>query len=222
MSALPAPACPSRHADLSQGATGDLNLWSCPTGDGLAFTVSEAYTRLQEDEIARLWELADKAGPGPHACPICTGPMRRATGGYDDDEIKLGEKDDTPDTGSVILDICVGDQFVWFDAGELDLMPQDKKDAEPSSEELATIGKMTRQFGHNLTETWEKRDSNPIVDAVYRHVVRHPGFLGVVDHMALDPEAMDELANETKNAREEEAEDDARDAAAKNSGAPNA
>jgi Zn-finger nucleic acid-binding protein len=216
MSALPAPACPTCHAALSQGATGDLNFWSCPTGDGLAFTVSEAYTRLQEDEVARLWELANAAAPGPYACPICTGPMRRTTVGYDDDEIKEGEKGDAPDTGSAILDICAGDQFVWFNSGELDLMPQDKKDAKPSPEETANIDKISRQFGHDLTETWEKRDSpHGLVGAVYRHVVRHPGFLGVVDHMALDPEAIGRLADETDSARKQEAEDDASGAAAK-------
>jgi hypothetical protein len=214
MSALTAPACPTWHAALSLGATGDLNFWSCPTGDGLAFTVSEGYTRLQEDEIARLWELANKAGPGPYACPICTGPMRRATVGYDDDEIKEGEKGDTPDTGSAVLDVCVGDQFVWFDAGELDLLPQDKKDAKPTAEETANIDNISRQFGHNLTEDWEDRDSRGLFGFVYRHAMRHPGFVGVVDHMALNPEAMGKLADETDSVRKEEAEDDATDAAA--------
>lgn len=214
MSALTAPACPKCHAALSQGATGDLNFWSCPTGDGVAFTVSEAYTRLQEDEIARLWELANKAAAGPYACPICTGPMRRATVGYDDDEIKEGEKGDTPDTGTAILDVCVGDQFVWFDAGELDLMPQDKEDAKPTAEETEAIEKITRQFGHGLSQTWEKEDAHPIEDEVYRHVVRHPHLLGMLDHFAVDPAAMGQLADETDSVRKEELEDDAKDAAA--------
>jgi Zn-finger nucleic acid-binding protein len=214
MSALTAPACPKCDAALALGATGDLNFWSCPTGDGLAFTVSEAYTRLQEDEVARLWDLANKAVAGPYACPICTGPMRRATVGYDDDEFKEGEKGDTTDVGSTIVDVCVGDQFVWFDAGELDLVPQDKKDAKPTPEETANIDKITRQFGHNLTEDWEDRDSRGIVGFVYRHAMHHPGFVGVVDHMALNPEAMGKLADETDSVRKEEAEDDARDAAA--------
>lgn len=49
-----APKCPQCGAELKLGASGRLDAWACPAGHGVGFTLSEAYERVQEDEISSL------------------------------------------------------------------------------------------------------------------------------------------------------------------------
>ena len=61
-----------------------------------------------------------------------------------------GEPGDGPDIGSVEIDVDVPNQFVWFDAGELEELPVDLPDAQPSPEELARITEIAAQFGAGI------------------------------------------------------------------------
>ena len=132
------PHCPICGVELQLGSSGTLDHWSCPAGHGLAMTLSESYERLQEDEIAHLWQLARGRGPGAAAQPVqrrAHGPrrgrLRRRRGR------PRASPATAPDTGSVVVDVDVENEFIWFDAGELDELPVDLPDAPPSPEELA-------------------------------------------------------------------------------------
>jgi hypothetical protein len=57
----PAPKCPECGADLKLGPSGKLDAWSCPAGHGIALTLSEAYERLEDDEIHAIWKDSETA-----------------------------------------------------------------------------------------------------------------------------------------------------------------
>lgn len=51
----------SAVADLKLGPSGKLDAWSCPAGHGIALTLSEAYERLEDDEIHAIWKDSETA-----------------------------------------------------------------------------------------------------------------------------------------------------------------
>ena len=106
---LPAPTCPKCGAELTLGSKDQLDFWSCPAGHGLGFTLSEAYERLQNDEIAKIWHDSQNARAGKYACPMCGVTMANLTVGVD------AKSDST----QVSIDVCREDELFWFDAGEL-------------------------------------------------------------------------------------------------------
>ena len=59
------PRCPACGVDLGLGSSGQLDRWSCPSGHGLAMTLSESYERLQEDfdEVCRRIGIAPRPLP---------------------------------------------------------------------------------------------------------------------------------------------------------------
>lgn len=121
----------------------------------MAATLSELYERAQEDEIHRLWALA-RSAPTPadptqgRACPMCGRTMVSIAVGTDADEVDEGQPGDGPDTGEVPVDVCVADQVVWFDVAELELLPADLPDPQPTPEQEAALADITRQFGDGL------------------------------------------------------------------------
>ena len=133
------PFCPVCGSALALSKDGEFNPWVCPNGHGLAATTSEAYEKAQEDELDLLWALAKKAAPGTRACPMCEQPMVVVDLAWDGDEVSEGRPGDGPDEGHESLDVCVRDEVVWFDAGELDALPADLADAEPTAEQMAQI-----------------------------------------------------------------------------------
>ena len=82
---VPLPSCPICNAPLEARKEGEVDFWSCPAGHGLGFTMSEAYGRVQEDEIARLWQASVSAPQGTSPCAWCGTPMVRVTVGVDTD-----------------------------------------------------------------------------------------------------------------------------------------
>ena len=177
------PHCPICGIELQLGSSGALDRWSCTAGHGLAMTLSESYERLQEDEIGRLWQLARDASPGPLPSPFDGMPMHRFALPYDADEIPEGEPGDGPDLGSVEVDVDVANQFVWFDAGELEELPVDLPDAEPSPEELARVAEIAAQFGQDVEEASRRRDGDDLSEKLYRRIARSPGALSTLDRL---------------------------------------
>ena len=45
------PKCPLCDSGLKLGKSGEVDAWSCPTGHALGIMISEAYGRVQDDEI---------------------------------------------------------------------------------------------------------------------------------------------------------------------------
>lgn len=190
------PKCPQCSAELKLGKNGQVDAWSCPAGHGLGITISEAYGRVQEDEIHRIWEAAKTAPPARHSCPLCGDPMVSVTVGVDLDEAAEGEAGDQPDTAHVSLEVCRDDPFFWFDAGELDGFPQDLPNPEPSPEEQKKIDLVVNTFARNLEQAYEAEENRGIMNKVANRIVRdHPGFVRLLDHVVYRNK-LDELRTE--------------------------
>ena len=184
MSDLPAPTCPKCGAELELGASGTLHAWSCPKGHGLGFTLTVAYERLQDDEIHEIWHDSETAGPGTYACPMCTKPMVAVT-------VAVGG----PGSAEETLDVCRQDEFMWFDAGELDEFPQHVDASPPSADELAKIAQIRATFDHDLDDAVAAEESRGLMNKFANHVVAcHPGLIGLLDH-AVYRHQLDDLAD---------------------------
>ena len=175
------PHCPICGIELQLGSSGTLHHWTCTAGHGLAMTLSESYERLQEDEIALLWQRARAGEPGPLPSPFNGRPMVRVEVDFDDDEVPEGDPGDGEDTGSVVVDVDVENEFIWFDAGELDELPLDHEDAQPSPEELAAEAEIVQRFGAEIEAESEEREGHELSEQLYRRVARHPGALDAMD-----------------------------------------
>jgi hypothetical protein len=177
---LAQPTCPVCSAALVLGAQREFNPWTCPAGHGLAATLSEGYERAQEDELHTLWEAA-KGAPAPAAdarrCPMCTRAMVTVAVPYDADEVDQGLDGDGPDTGDVDVEVCVADQLIWFDAGELETLPADLPDAEPTAEQEAALAQIRADFGENLEAALEAQDDDQITERIYHRLSRNPRLL---------------------------------------------
>lgn len=183
------PLCPVCSAELRLGGspsadgTDSFDCWTCPAGHGLAMTLSESYARLQSDEIAQIWQQARSAAPGPLPSPFSGSPMARVTVEADDDEVAEGQPGDGPTTATVVVDVDVENQFIWLDAGELDELPMDVPDAQPTAEELATEREIVARFGESYVDAVEDRASRELTERLYRRVARHPGALSALDSL---------------------------------------
>jgi Zn-finger nucleic acid-binding protein len=176
------PSCPDCATALELGSRGTVDSWSCPQGHGLAMTLSEAHGRLQDDEIAVLWQTARHAPAGTRKSPFSPHrPMVRVTLPYDSDEIPEGEPGDGPDEGSVELDVDLDQQFIWFDAGELDELPEDLPNTPPSAEEQARVAEIRARFAADIDRALDARDDHELSERLYQRIARRPGL-----HRALD------------------------------------
>jgi hypothetical protein len=180
-SSISIPHCPVGGEELHLGSQGELDYWSCPAGHGLAMTLSESHQRLQDDEVAELWQLARAAAPGPLTSPFGRRQMVRLSLPYDADEIPAGGSGDGPELGTVVLDVDLEEQFIWFDAGELDLLPEDLLDAEPSAQELEQVAQIRARFGQDLEADQTARDDQELSERIYRHIAARPGLAKVLD-----------------------------------------
>jgi Zn-finger nucleic acid-binding protein len=194
---VPPPKCPRCAAELKLGANGQLDCWSCPAGHGLGITLSEAYGRVQDDEIRKLWEASETASPGKYKCPWCAAPMASVALAVDGDEAAEGDAADRADSASVPLDVCREDQFIWLDAGELDELPLDLRNPEPSPDEQRKIRMILSAFDHDLEQAYEDEANRGILNKLANGVVRrHPGFASALEH-AVYGHKLDELEAET-------------------------
>ena len=180
------PQCPRCGAELKLGASGRLDAWTCPAGHGVGLTLSEAYEQAQEDELSRLWEAAKTASAGKHACSMCDRPMANVTIDVDPDE-----SPNAAGSLQVTLDVCRDDQFIWFDPGELDQLPEDLPDPQPSAAEVVEIDRITTVYERELDAAYE--DDSLLGRFADRVSKRHPGFVKFLDRVvyrgALDENA---------------------------------
>ncbi len=77
---------------------------------------------------------------------------------FDGDEIAEGIAGDTADAGEVPVDVCVADQVVWFDVSELDTLPADLADPEPTPEQEAALASIRKDFGDGVVAAAEARE----------------------------------------------------------------
>jgi hypothetical protein len=97
------------------------------------------------------------------------------------------------------LEVCRDDPFIWFDPGELDELPQDLPNPEPSPEEQKKIDLVVNTFARNLEQAYDAEENRGIMNKVANRVVRdHPGFVRLLDHVVYGNK-LDELrADATK------------------------
>ena len=150
---LSAPICPTCGAPLTLEHDGSLDAWVCPHAHGMGFTLSEAYERIDGDEIKTIWQHARVADPGHRPCPICGITM-----------VTVAVAPRAESDADLDLDVCLVDELFWFDAGELDDIPVVAPDAPPTAEETTRLAQITTEFGDELTEEWEARDNAPLRD----------------------------------------------------------
>jgi hypothetical protein len=143
----------------------------------VALTMAESHEQMQQDELDRLWALARAGTPGPLPGPFGGPSMVRVALPYDADEAKEGDDGDTEDLGVVELDVDVDNQFIWFDAGELEQLPEDLPDAEPSAQEQAALGRITQEFSEGYGAALDARDDHEISERIYQRIARRPGML---------------------------------------------
>ena len=108
------PICARCGSALTRSQQDDLDAWVCPTGHGLAVSLSDADAVAQPDELARLWERGRSAAAGIRCCPLCEAAMA---------VVSLDVDDDDPPTRAVKLDLCEPCQVLWFDGTELAGLP---------------------------------------------------------------------------------------------------
>ena len=161
-----APVCPNCGSPLHLEHDGALDAWACPQHHGLGFTISEAYERMDEAEIHAIWEQARAASAGSRTCPICATTMVSVT--------VAPTAGATPDATTTLgLEVCLADEFIWFDAGELDAIPVDTNDPAPNPEEEAHLAEITEQFGDELGTEWSARDSETMRDHLIHRLGPH-------------------------------------------------
>lgn len=182
---LRTPTCPACRAALVLTASGDLDTWVCTASHGLAMTLSEAHGRLQEDEVAQLWQAARTATPpaAARACPMCEEPMAAIELAYDDDEVAEGAAGDGPDRGSEWVDTCEPCQLIWFDAGELDAVPFDRPDAGPTAEESARVSTIVTTFGQQFVDAAHAAEARGLTERIYRRIAGHSSLLRAMEEV---------------------------------------
>jgi Zn-finger nucleic acid-binding protein len=158
--------CPNCGSPLRLEHDGELDAWACPQHHGLGFTISEAYERMDEAEIHAIWQQASGASAGSRTCPICATTMVSVT--------VAPTPDAATDAATTLgLDVCLADEFIWFDAGELDEIPVDTNEPVPDPEEDAHIAQITKIFGSALTTEWSSRDSEKLRDHLLHRLGPH-------------------------------------------------
>jgi hypothetical protein len=178
------PSCPDCRTSLQLGSRGALDAWSCPAGHGLALTLSEAHGRLQDDELDQLWQRARSAAAGERPSPFAPHrPMARVLLTHDGDEVPEGEPGDGPDGGAVELDVDVDQQFIWFDADELDQLPEDLPNAAPSAADLEREAAIRARFGADVEQALAARDDGELAEQLYQRIARRPGLHGALDRL---------------------------------------
>ena len=178
---LTTPSCPDCGAELTLGASGNLNCWSCPAGHGLGFTMTAAYGRLQDDEIAAIWSAAASAPEASRKCPVCERAMVTVTVGVDADEDPAAAKG----SPELTLEVCREDEFYWLDPGELDELPVDVPNAAPSAEEQHNLAVVRQAFDAGIDQAEREAGERGILNRMAGTVARnHSGFAGLLDRAA--------------------------------------
>ncbi len=183
-SAVTVPTCPVCGQALALGSHGPVDRWSCARGHGVALTLSEAHVALQDDEVAELWQLARRTSETGRPSPFPPHrPMARIRLQHDTDEAAEGEPGDTAPTGEVELDVDVEQQFIWFDAGELEELPTDLPNTPPSAEELERLAQLRAQFSADVGAALEARDDDELTERLYRHIAARPELHRTLDRV---------------------------------------
>jgi hypothetical protein len=163
--------CPRCRTTLIKGSLkNDIDSFACPNHDGVGITLSEAWGHLQDDEVKAIWRAAKTGRPSPLKSPLFGRDMVRIEITVDSDE-EDGNRG--PDTFELELDVSVDEQFIWFDAGELERMPDDLPNRPLSEAERAQIDAISRQFGDSLMASFHQRENASLSGRLLSFVAAH-------------------------------------------------
>lgn len=167
--------CPQCRSTMAAVKKDDFDTWECKDGHGVGFTVSEAHGRLQEDEIRSIWQAAKSAPPSSLKSPILGRPMVAITIVVDDDEI---EGNEGPGARPVTVDVCLDEQFLWFQVVALENMPLDLPNPPAPPEELARIHQIRGEI-REVASLEAGSEESSVDDVGYRFGSRVAAMLGM-------------------------------------------
>ncbi len=111
--------CPVCKIKLIKGKTIFGVLWGCPDCKGKAVGISLLRKTVDKQAVNRIWNAAfDENAPHVKSCPGCEKSMR---------EVAIPYKGDP-----LVLDVCRQCQFIWFDQGEMETLPDSPPEPKPS------------------------------------------------------------------------------------------
>jgi len=80
------------------------------------------------------------------------------------------DADETPGVqaaaGVVVLDVDLDEEVIWFDQSELETLPADLPNAEPSAEELAAVNEIRRRYGEAVVADSHEHTSHELAERV--------------------------------------------------------
>lgn len=137
------PHCSTALRPLHQRS---LCIFGCPRCRGRLATVSALRRVSARAFVNALWARAREVGEdGDRTCPGCERPMRAAAFEFE--------------AHHVALDACLRCQFVWFDAGELELAPRIPPDAALARDpDLSPVARQALAKFHVQLESERARD----------------------------------------------------------------
>jgi Zn-finger nucleic acid-binding protein len=163
--------CPRCRTPLTKGTLkNDIDSWACPNHHGVGITLSEAWGHLQDDEVKAIWSAAKNGQPSDLKSPALGKEMVRIEITVDSDE---EEGNRGPDAFQIELDVSVDEQFIWFDAGELEKMPEDIPNPQMSEGERKHIEEIAQEFGDSMMANYDKRENESVTGKLYNFVASH-------------------------------------------------
>ena len=119
--------------------------------------------------------------------PVLGRDMRRIEISVDSDE---EEGNRGPGAFQMELDVNVDEQFIWFDSGELERMPDDIPNPPLSEEERKQIAEISQQFGDSIMAAYHKRENESLDGKLLNFVASHKRMRRVHERLARMVEAI--------------------------------
>ena len=163
--------CPRCGITLVKGTQKNgIDSWACPDHHGVGITLNEAWSHLQDDEIRAIWRAAKDGEAAALKSSTLNGNMVRIKVTVDGDE---QEGNRGPDAFEIELDVDVDEQFIWFDSGELERMPDDLPNPPMSEEDRKHVEEIAQQFGESIMANDRKRENESLDGKLYNFVASH-------------------------------------------------
>jgi Zn-finger nucleic acid-binding protein len=110
MAATAVATCPTCAAGLDRRETGKGVFWECTSCGGRGVGLGMLRQEISKKFLDKLWILSDEARfPRTRSCPHCSELMH---------EVLI-----PPPEGSIKIDVCRIDHFIWLDQGEFQRLP---------------------------------------------------------------------------------------------------
>lgn len=109
---MPRYTCPRCDLLLDDHRVDGLRVYPCRQCEGHVVALAQLRSRMPEEGYRAMWKAARQAPAAGPGCAVCRKPMRAVMTG----------------SPAVEVDVCIGCQVLWLDAGE-----QEKLGVRPSA-----------------------------------------------------------------------------------------